>query len=130
MAALLLWLLAAPAFALGLGQIVVKSQPGQPLVAEIPIVSSEPGELEGLQVRLASPDTFRRVGLQPPQGIVSDLQFEPALDERGQPVVRVTSRQPVQQAELSFLVEVDWGQGRLVREYSALVDTPRSVAAP
>src|SRR5690606_15918521 len=31
---------------------------------------------------------------------------------------------------LTFLVEVDWGQGRLVREYSALVDTPQTVAAP
>ncbi len=128
--ALLLWLLSAPVFALGLGQIQVKSKPGQPLLAEIPIVSSEPSELQGLQARLASPETFRRVGLQPPQGIVSDLQFTPAVDERGRPVIRVTSSQPVQQAELSFLLEVDWGQGRLVREYSALVDTPRSVSAP
>lgn len=129
-AALLLWLLSVPAFALGLGQIQVKSKPGQPLLAEIPIVSSEPSELEGLQARLAPPETFARVGLQPPQGIVSDLEFTPAVDERGRPVIRVTSRQPVQQAELSFLLEVDWGQGRLVREYSALVDTPRSVSAP
>jgi pilus assembly protein FimV len=123
-------LLAAPAFALGLGQIRVKSQPGQPLLAEIPIVSSDPAELQGLQARLASPETFRRVGLEPPQGIVSDLQFAPAVDERGQPVIRVTSRVPVQQAGLTFLLEVDWGQGRLVREYSALVDAPRTVAAP
>jgi pilus assembly protein FimV len=123
-------LLAAPAFALGLGQIRVKSQPGQPLLAEIPIVSSDPAELQGLQARLASPETFRRVGLEPPQGIVSDLQFTPAVDERGQPVIRVTSRVPVQQAGLTFLLEVDWGQGRLVREYSALVDAPRTVAAP
>lgn len=128
--ALLLWLLAAPAFALGLGQIQVKSKPGEPLLAEIPIVSSEPSELQGLQARLASPETFRRVGLEPPQGIVSDLVFTPAVDERGRPVIRVTSREPVRQPELAFLLEVDWGQGRLVREYSALVDTPRSVAAP
>ncbi len=127
---LLLAVLAAPAFALGLGQIRVKSQPGQPLLAEIPIISSDPSELQGLQARLASPETFRRIGLEPPQGIVSDLQFTPAVDEDGQPVIRVTSRAPVQQAGLTFLVEVDWGQGRLVREYSALVDAPRTVAAP
>ena len=127
---LLLAVLAVPAFALGLGQIRVKSQPGQPLLAEIPIVTSDPAELQGLQARLASPETFRRIGLEPPQGIVSDLQFTPAVDEAGQPVIRVTSRAPVQQAGLTFLVEVDWGQGRLVREYSALVDAPRTVAAP
>ena len=121
----LLGILAVPAFALGLGQIQVKSRPGEPLLAEIPIVSSDPTELQGLQARLASPDTFRRIGLEPPQGIVSDLQFTPAVDERGRPVIRVTSTAPVQQAGLTFLVEVDWGQGRLVREYSALVDAPR-----
>lgn len=128
--ALLLCLLAAPAFALGLGQIRVKSAPGQPLVAEIPIVSSDPAELQGLQARLASPETFRRIGLQPPQGIVSDLQFSMEVDASGHPIIRVTSVAPVQQAALTFLIEVDWGQGRLVREYSALVDVPRSVEAP
>jgi pilus assembly protein FimV len=126
---LLLALASSPVFALGLGQIEVRSRPGEPLLAEIPIVSSDPRELEQLRARLASPDTFRRVGLEPPQGIVSDLQFSVALDARGQPVVRVTSAAPVQQPVLTFLVEVDWGQGRLVREYSALVAAPGSAAA-
>jgi pilus assembly protein FimV len=119
-----------PAAALGLGQIQVKSRPGQPLVAEIPIISSDPSELQGLQVQLASPETFSRVGLEPPQGLVSSLHFEPALDATGHPVVRVTSEAPVQQPLLTFLLEVDWAQGRLVREYSALVDAPRTVSAP
>lgn len=126
---LLLCALALPAFALGLGQIRVKSRPGEPLLAEIPIITSDPTELQGLQAQLASPDTFRRIGLEPPEGIVSGLRFEPALDQDGQPVIRVSSAGPVQQAELTFLVEVDWGEGRLVREYSALVDPPRSLAA-
>ena len=128
--AIALALAASPACALGLGQIQVKSRPGQPLLAEIPIVSSDPAELQGLQVQLASPDTFRRIGLEPPQGDVSALHFEPALDERGRPVIRITSAAPVQQPLLTFLVEVDWSGGRLVREYSALVETPRTVAAP
>lgn len=125
----LLAALAGPVFALGLGQIEVKSRPGQPLVAEIPIISSDPAELQGLQVGLASPETFQRIGLQPPRGIVSDLQFTPAMDARGRPVIRVTTQAPVQQPLLTFLVVVDWGQGRLVREYSALVDAPGTVAA-
>lgn len=128
--AIALAMAASPAFALGLGQIQVKSRPGQPLLAEIPIVSSDPAELQGLQVQLASPDTFRRIGLEPPQGDVSALRFEPAIDERGRPVIRITSPAPVQQPLLTFLVEVDWSGGRLVREYSALVETPRTVAAP
>jgi pilus assembly protein FimV len=127
---LLVLAVATPAFALGLGQIQVRSQAGQPLLAEIPIITSDPSELDNLQARLASPDTFRRIGLQPPQGIVSDLQFSVALDARGNPVIRVTSPVPVQQSLLTFLVEVDWGQGRLVREYSALLDAPQTVSAP
>lgn len=118
------------AAALGLGQIEVKSKAGQPLLAEIPIISSDPAELEALQVGPASPETFARIGLTPPQGIVADLQFTVALDSAGNPVIRVTSQQPVTQPLLTFLVEVDSIQGRLVREYSALVDTPQTVAAP
>ena len=119
-----------PVFALGLGQIVVKSRPGQPLVAEIPIISSDPEELQGLQAQLASPETFARVGLAPPAGLVADLDFSFEQDAAGRPLIRVSTQQPVQQPELVFLLEVDWGSGRLVREYSALVDTPQSLAAP
>ena len=118
------------ASALGLGQIEVKSKIGQPLLAEIPIISSDPSELEQLQAALASPETFSRIGLRPPVGIIADLQFTQALDVRGNPVIRVTSTQAVSDPLLTFLVEVDWGQGRLVREYSALIDTPRTVSAP
>src|SRR4249919_2818822 len=128
--ALALIAVAGPAAALGLGQIQVKSKVDQPLLAEIPIISSDPSELEQLQARLASPDTFRRIGLDPPTGAAADLDFSVALDERGRPVIRVTSSAPVDQPLVTFLVEVDWGSGRLVREYSALLDSPRTVAAP
>src|SRR4249919_3013209 len=121
---------AGPAAALGLGQIQVKSKVDQPLLAEIPIISSDPSELEQLQARLASPETFRRIGLDPPTGAAADLDFSVALDERGRPVIRVTSSAPVDQPLVTFLVEVDWGSGRLGREYSALLDSPRTVAAP
>ena len=126
---LALALCSSAAMALGLGEIRVKSQPGQPLLAEIPVISNEPGELEQLRARLASPVTFERVGLPRPQGLINELDFAVALDESGRPVIRVTSRTPVDVAAVNFLIEVDWGQGRLVREYSALVSTPNTLAA-
>ncbi len=61
---------------------------------------------------------------------MADLQFASALDARGNPVIRVTSSRPIDQPLLTFLIEVDWGQGRLVREYTALIDAPRTAAAP
>ena len=124
-----LLLAAGQAMALGLGQIQVKSQRNQPLLAEIPIISVTPGELEALQARLASPETFRRVGLAPPGGAAADLQFSLGQDARGRPVIRVTTLQPLEQPLLNFLVEVEWGQGRLVREYSVALDTPQAAAA-
>ncbi|MBB4707249.1 pilus assembly protein FimV [Xanthomonas arboricola] len=115
--------------ALGLGDIRVLSRPGQPLVAEIPVISNEPGELDNARVALASATTFARVGLERPQGLVSNLQFQFAQDARGRAVIRVTSSQAVEQPAINFLIEVEWGQGRLVREYSALVDAPNTAAA-
>ncbi len=123
-------LAAGNAWALGLGQIEVKSRRNQPLLAEIPIVSVTPGELQALQARLASPETFRRVGLSPPSGLAADLQFSLGKDAQGRPVIRVTTLRPVEQPVLNFLIEVDWGQGRLVREYSALIDVPAAASAP
>lgn len=123
-----LLLAAGQAWALGLGQIEVKSRRNQPLLAEIPIISTTPGELAALQARLASPETFRRVGLSPPSGIAADLQFSLGSDSKGRPVIRVTTLKPVDQGVLNFLIEVDWGTGRLVREYSALIDVPNAAA--
>ncbi|MCC8627637.1 FimV/HubP family polar landmark protein [Xanthomonas vesicatoria] len=127
--ALLLMACSGAAMALGLGDIRVLSKPGQPLVAEIPVISNEPGELDNARVALASATTFARVGLERPQGLVSSLQFQFAQDARGRAVIRVTSNQPVDQPAINFLIEVEWSQGRLVREYAALVDAPNTAAA-
>jgi Tfp pilus assembly protein FimV len=63
--AIFLAVAAGPVAALGLGQIRVKSQPGQPLLAEIPIISTDPSELQGLQVQLAASGLNPRRGLSP-----------------------------------------------------------------
>lgn len=126
---LALALASGSAHALGLGQIQVKSGLGQPLLAEIPVISNDPSELVDLDAALASPETFTRIGLEPPVGIVADLHFVVGSDAQGRPVIRITTTQPVTQPLLNFLVEVDWGQGRLVREYTATIAEPGSIAA-
>lgn len=127
MLSMVLALVAAPVHALGLGQIVVRSGPGQPLLAEIPVISGDAAELQQLQARMASPETLARIGRTAPVGAAAELQFTVALDAQGQPVIRVTTLAPVLQPSINFLVEVDWEQGRLVREYSALIDRPRTL---
>ncbi len=110
--------------ALGLGQIQVKSALNQPLVAEIPVLVSSPGEADALSVRLASPDAFVRVGLDRPTLQATNLMFEVRTDKSGRPVIRITTPDKVTDPFLSFLLEVDWGKGKMLREYTALLDPP------
>ena len=121
-------LASAPAWALGLGQIQVKSRLNEPFLAYIPIISSDPAELQELSAKLADPETFIRVGLPLPDRLVSDLHFSIETGEDGKPFVKVTSLTPVTLTELDFLVEVQWSDGRLVREYSALMTPPNTIA--
>ncbi len=115
------------AFALGLGAIQVRSGLNQPLVAEIPVILNTPNEAEGLVVQLASVEDFERVGLSR-SNISVPLQFTMAKNARGETVVRVTSEDVVRDPFLGVLVEANWPKGRLLREYTVLLDPP--VMAP
>lgn len=122
--ALGLVLLSGHAQALGLGQIEVKSGLNQPLLAEIPVLSATAEELESLEVRLASPEAFARVGLERPFGLAANLEMTLAKDSRGQPIIKVTTSNKFNEPFLTFLLEASWGKGGVVREFSALVDPP------
>src|SRR5688572_25256581 len=108
------------AHAAGLGRLTVQSALGQPLRAEIEIVSLQPGEEDTLQARLATQEAFRSAGIEL-SGALVGLQF--AIDKRGgRPVIRLTTSQPVNEPFLDLLVELSWNTGRLVREYTFLID--------
>ncbi len=110
--------------ALGLGQLQVKSGLNQPLVAEIPIFAAMPGELDNLDIRLASPEAFERVGLERPNYLTANLNFSIGKNARGQNVVLVTSTGKFVEPFLSFLIEANWGRGSVTKEYTALIDPP------
>lgn len=116
------------AHALGLGQIEVRSQLNQPLRAEIPVIQTVPGEAENLVVRLAPPEAFARVGLERPASLAANLEFAVGTNARGETVIQVTTRNKVSDPFVAFLLEVDWGRGRLVREFTLLLDPPYMVA--
>lgn len=111
-----------PAWALGLGQVQQRSALNEPLSARIPLSSVRAGELESMVVELAPAEAFRRVGMDRPFSL-SRLQFE-VVEEGGQPYIRVSTQQPVREPFLSFLVEVSWNRGRMLREYTLLLDPP------
>ncbi len=124
-------LLLAPvgAWALGLGNIELRSALNQPLEAEIQLVSATPEELRNLRVSLASPATFDRYGLDRP-GYLAGLTFRLGSNDLGRPVILVSSRQAMTEPFVTVLVEVAWSRGRLLREYTVLLDPPILLPLP
>ena len=117
-------LLAVPllAHAVGLGNLRVLSALGQPLNAEIQIVSEQPGEMNSVTARLPSQDAFRQAGIEF-NPVLLGMKFE--VEQRnGKSVLKLTTAQAVNEPFLDILVELQWSSGRLVREYTFLLDPP------
>ena len=114
------------AYALGLGEITTRSALNEPMDAEIALLGATPDELTTLEVRLASRETFDRYGIDKPT-FVSKFQFK--LRRGPNPAVLITSVQPVTEPFVTMLVEAVWPRGRLLREYTVLLDPP-TYAAP
>ncbi len=121
--AIALALTSSPLLAMGLGQIQVHSQLGQPLVAEIPLSVDSPAEAASLQVSMAPAKDFTRAGISLNQ-MATPLQFTVTTNARGEHVIRVTTVDPVRAPYLDFLLQVNWTNGRLLREYTVLLDPP------
>jgi pilus assembly protein FimV len=118
--------------AAGLGRITVFSGLGQPLRAELEIAANKE-ELAGMAARLAPSDVFSQAGIDYAAAL-RDLRFSVEKRSNGQAVVKVTSVRPINEPFLDFLVELNWPNGRLVREYTFLLDPPeiatKTSAAP
>jgi len=110
-------------FALGLGPITMRSALNQPLLAEIDIHSAQPGDLDGLAVRLASKDDFQRVKVDR-ISFLNKLHFSIAKHKDGSPYIKLTTDEPVTEPYLDFLIEARWARGRALKEYTVLVDPP------
>jgi len=107
---------------LGLGEIEVDSALNQPLNAQINLISARADELDEIRVELAPVSVFDRVGIPRPY-FLTQLKFTP-VSLPGGAVIRVTSKDPVREPFLTFLVEITWPKGRLLREYTVLLDPP------
>ena len=118
-------LLSGHAFALGLGEIQVNSTLNQQLDARIDLISATPEDADVMIVKLASREEFIKANLDRPQQL-SSLRFK-ALVEGGRVYIKVMSPKPVIEPSLNFLLEVDWPQGHLVRQYTILLDPPASM---
>lgn len=110
--------------AAGLGRITVYSGLGQPLRAEVQVSASKE-ELSGMTAQLAPPESFRQAGVDYASAL-TQLRFQ--VEKRGDgAVIKVSSERPINDPFLDFLLELNWPAGRLVREYTFLLDPPEVV---
>ena len=129
---LALLLLPGISHALGLGDVHLNSPLNAPLDAEIELVNATPEDLATLEAKLASKETFERYGLDWPQ-FMSTVTVTRDRSASGGQVLRIRSTETVTEPFLTLLIEASWARGRLVREYTVLLDppvfAPNSVAA-
>jgi pilus assembly protein FimV len=116
-------LLTPVAFGLGLGTLKTKSALNEPFEAQIPVVSASVQDFDSLKAKLADEAQFDRAGV-PREAVLLNLRFEVVSSEAGADYIRVTTKDPVREPFLNFLLELNWAQGRLVREYTVLLDPP------
>ena len=116
-------LLTSEVWAVGLGDIRLDSALNEPLRAEIELLSATPEELTNLKVALASAETFTRYGIDRPF-FLQGIEFNVVTSGPNGAVVQLRSRSPIAEPFLTFLVEATWASGRLLREYTVLLDPP------
>ena len=107
--------------ATGLGGIEVSTNLGQPLRAEIELVSVDKADRSSIVAKLAAADAFKRAGIEYPYALPK-LKFDIVERETNQPRIRITSTQPINEPFVTLLVEVVWSSGKLLREYTFLLD--------
>jgi len=111
------------ASAVGLGEIKLNSALNEPFDAEIKLLNLGDLNEQEILAGLASAQEFERAGVDR-EFILTGLNFSLDLHASGGPVIRVKSTNPVREPYLDFLIEVQWASGRLLREYTVLLDLP------
>ena len=110
-------------WAVGLGEYELNSGLNQPLNAKITLLSA--GELSEHEVHasLASLQEFEKVGVER-LFFLNNIRFETVRDSDGNVEIHLTSREPIKEPFLNFLIELNWPNGRMIREYTFLLDPP------
>lgn len=111
------------AAALGVGEYRLNSYLNQPLDMRVQL--HETGDLNATEVLvdLADETDFETAGVERTY-FLSDLDFEVRMDDQGGGTLYITSSRPVREPYLNFVIEIFWPTGRMLREYTVLLDPP------
>jgi pilus assembly protein FimV len=124
------WALVAPVptQALTLGRLQVASVLGEPLRAEIEVRDLSEAEASTLRANLAAPGVYRAAGIEY-AGVLRSARVDVARRPDGRTVLRVVSDQPALDPFVDVILQLEWANGRMVREYTLLLDPPRPALA-
>ncbi|MBN8513039.1 FimV/HubP family polar landmark protein [Accumulibacter sp.] len=112
--------------AAGLGQITVFSALGQPLRAEVEVFATRE-EIAEMQAKLAAPDEFKRAGVDYSSTLLG-ISFAITKNPSGRSIIKLTSSRPINDPFVDLLLELNWPTGRLIRDYTFLLDPPEFAA--
>ncbi len=115
--------------AVALGAISVRSALGEPLRAEVEIPEISSDEASSFQANMGSPQAFRAAGVDYSPALAGarvTLQRRP----NGQAYLRIVGSRPVNEPYVGVVIEANWANGRIVRDYTLLLDPPVREAAP
>lgn len=119
----LLGLSGTAAHALSLGRLTVQSALGEPLRAEIDVPEITAEEAASLKAGVAQPDAFTAAGLEYSAALTS-LQATLQRRPDGRAYLRLTSDRTVNDPFIDLILEATWASGRIVRDYTLLLDPP------
>jgi pilus assembly protein FimV len=109
--------------ALGLGEIKVNSELNQPMDGKIKLTNLGDYVAEDIRVKIASLADFERSGVEM-TAFLLNLKFDTVQEANGTATISVSSKELVKEPYLNFVVEAYWPDGRVLREYTVLLDLP------
>lgn len=115
-----LMLCSLSSFALGLGEITVRSALNEPLDASVPLTGVADIEESELIVRLASQEAFTMAGISR-DAVLLELQFTVNL-EGTLPVIHITSERSIREPFLNFILDIQSPKAQLLKEFTVLLD--------
>ena len=114
---------ASSVMALGLGELKLESFLNEPLKASVDLLNTVGLHEDEIKIRLATREDFQKLGLDRAY-FLTKITFDVELDDKGRAQIIMTSEDPVLEPYLDFIVEARWPSGRLLREYTVLIDPP------
>lgn len=117
-------LMPLPALGLGLGELEMQSFLNEPLRAEVALLDLRELTEDDIRIRLAGVEDFERLGIDRSYFLTS-IRFDVQIDEAtGRGVILLSTPDAVLEPFLDIIVEARWPNGRVLREYTVLIDPP------